>query len=263
MKVHMFWRDIPGVYFSTMQFHNRLAILTHLLVGHEVVLHYSGRYPEGDYFPDDFVKYFPGKIEIRNADEIVSVDKFIEEAKSKNIPPENYIRTSSDYWSFHLMTKLNDDEMYCDADVIALKPFPNKKWILTSDNIEDKHVTVAMMKGPKDHIIWKHMIDNCRQDWYNVQVLTKAVDYFNLRDEECPAEWFHPVCWKVAYNNSRGLHFLLNETKIPNSIGIHYYNYRLSRIQPPLDEGFIDKFPKSIFAQLCRKSFVEIQFRRK
>ena len=260
-KINIYWQDVDAEW-GYWQFSNRLAIVSHLQNGHSVVLWYKGTTPKGPYFPDDLVKYFPGKIEIRNADDIVSVDEFIRTA-DKGIPPENIVRTASDYFSFHLMKTLGENEYYCDADVIALKPFPHSTWILTSDNPEENHVTVGIMKGLKNHPIWDYMILHCKKDWYNVQVFSEAVSSFNLRELECASHWFHPVCWKVAYTNPLNVHFLLWEKQLPKtSYGIHYYNYRLSRIQPAIDESFINKFPTSIFAQLCKKNFVNVPYKR-
>lgn len=258
MNVNFFWEDVPNLYWGYFQFHNRLAILSHLQNGHTVTLYYKGKdKPLGQYFPSDLIKYFPSKFFIKDADEIVSIDEFVQTA-NKNIPPENIVRTASDFWSFHLMKTLDEFSMYCDCDVISLKSFPQTNWIITSDNIEDKHITVGIMKGPKQHPIWDYMISHCRKDWYNVQVFTEAVNNFNLKQFECGSHWFHPKCWKYAYDNPLNVHFLLYDKEIPkDSYGIHYYNYRLSRIKPPLDETFIDKFPKSIFAQLCTKYFIK------
>ena len=65
MKANFFWMG------DDFQFLNRLAIISHVIVGHEVVVWLSGKTPSSKYWINDI----PG-VDIKDADDVVCVNTF-------------------------------------------------------------------------------------------------------------------------------------------------------------------------------------------
>ena len=81
MEVNFFWK---GDSFSYL---NRLCVITHLKVGHKPIMWLSGHRPNSDFWIDDLAG-----VEIRNADEIIDVSKFIQDGGN--------FKTASSLWRF-------------------------------------------------------------------------------------------------------------------------------------------------------------------
>jgi len=104
LQVNFFWR---GNDFSYL---NRLCVLSHLSVGHGVVMWLSGETPESPYWINDLEH-----VVVNSADEILDVASFIRGGGN--------FKTASDLWRFHFLYEHGG--LYCDTDAIAIGFFPH------------------------------------------------------------------------------------------------------------------------------------------
>ena len=126
MIANFFWRG------NDFQFLNRLAVLSHLVVGHEVRMWVSGEVPKSRYWIRDIKE-----IEVRNANEVLDVAGFLRRGGN--------LRTASDMWEFAFLYQHGG--LYCDTDIIALKHFPDSEWIISREKI--------LKKDSLDFCLWE------------------------------------------------------------------------------------------------------------
>lgn len=224
METNFFWRG------DGFQFLNRLTILSHLMVGHKVKIWVSGSKPKSKYWIDDIKD-----IQIKNADKVVNIKNFLK------LPKAN-VRTASALWRFTYLYKYGG--LYCDTDMVALKTFPNDKWIIAS--YDNNVIAIGIIKAPKNHPVFTDCIDNIRPKWGNVRIFTGYCLRHNLKKTH-PNNYFYP---KNILNRGEGL---LKNSKIPNSYGLHFYFKGASKIN--INHNTINKYPNSILARLQRKIF--------
>ena len=190
--VDKLYDDITTNFFWTgenFQFLNRLTILSHLVVGHKAVVWLSGTSPNSIYWIDDIEE-----IDIRSADEVINVEKFIRSGGN--------VRTVSDLFSFTFLYEYGG--LYCDTDMIALKKFPDDEWILATytDNLirnEFNTLGIGIIKAPKSHAVFKRCIDNIERGWGNVKVFSKFCAKYKL-EKTHPNEMFYPWGCKSGPN---------------------------------------------------------------
>ncbi len=179
MKVNFYWKG------RDFQFLNRLTIISHIIVGHEVVIWIEGKHPGNRYWISDLEE-----VEIKDATEIYKT--------WKDAAAGACVRSVSDIWSFYF-GKLYG-EYYSDTDAIALKHWPDQDILLpTYDN---KVVSVGVFRLPKNHPIFNCAIKKRIRSWGNVYIFTKCVRLNGL-DSNVPNEMFYPV--HCGYNESEVL----------------------------------------------------------
>lgn len=245
MIANFFWMG------DDFQYLNRLALLSHILVGHEVVIWLSGDVPRSKYWIGDIPK-----IEIKDADEVLCADTFF------NLVPEQYrskrYRLTSDMWQFAFLYEHGG--LYCDVDVIALKHFPGLEWIITRDS-EDQEECYALgiVKAPPKHSVFKYCINNWKPAWVNTRVYTAAIKEHGL-DLTHPKETFHPFsCGEHSrYLKRTGRSILLKDGEIPDSYSVHYFANKAHKLN--IDQGMVEEFPDSLLFKLSEWVFRDFPY---
>jgi len=245
MKANFFWMG------DDFQFLNRLAIISHVLVGHEVVVWLSGGVPDSRYWIGDIPE-----VDIVDANDIVCVDTFFN-LISKGYRSKRF-RLVSDLWEFAFLYEHGG--LYCDMDVIALKHFPDLEWIITRDS-EDQEECYALgiVKCPPHHPVFKQCISNWKPEWANTRVYTDAIKKYGLGLTH-PKETFHPFsCGKHSgYLKRTGRSILLREGEIPDSYSIHYFGNKAHKLN--IDQDMMKKFPSSLLFKLSEWIFRDYSY---
>lgn len=243
MKANFFWRG------EDFQFLNRLAILSHLVVGHKVVMWVSGPPPENKYWIGDI----PG-IKFRDADDVVFIDSFFHSIPEEHGVPRR-LRMASDMWQFTFLYKRGG--LYCDTDVIALRKFPNMEWIISRDSEDhEERFALGIVKAPPRHPVFKYCIQNVRWKWGNsTRVFSEAVEEHGL-DLTHPKEAFHPFsCGDHSrYLEETGRSILLKRGKIPDAYSIHYFGNKTHKLD--IDQNMVNQFPESVLFKLSALVFI-------
>jgi hypothetical protein len=191
MIVNFFWRG------NNFQFLNRLTVLSHVRVGHKVVVWLSGEEPKNKYWISDIKE-----VSIKNADKFINVDKFLQKGN---------VRTASSLWRFTYLYEYGG--LYCDTDMIALKPFPDDKWILAT--YDKKVIATGVIKAPPKHKVFKSCLDQIKHSWGNVWIFTRECKKNGLKVTH-PNSDFYPWGCKSGPN-------LLKKIDIPDGYGLHFY----------------------------------------
>lgn len=233
MNVNFFWSG------DDFQFLNRLAILSHLNVGHHPIVWLYGSEPNSKYWIDDIPE-----IEIQNAQNICSIEKFI---KSCTCSPDKAIRLASDYWRFNFLYEYGG--LYCDTDAIALKPFPETDIFVSDDNNNNIAIGVINISSKSD--LMKHCIDNVKSEWINVKMFTDACKLFNISQTH---NWqvFYPWAWNDNFNSKNEFRLLWEEI-IPDSISIHIFGTHVSKLN--FTHDLVANYPNSILFKLSKLIF--------
>lgn len=236
---------------NDFQFLNRLAILSHIKVGHNVVIWLSGEVPKSKYWIDDI-----SEVKVNNADDIISVDSFYNSIL--RISEAKQLRITSDMWQFVFLYEYGG--LYCDTDVIALKKFPNSEWIISRDS-EDEEGTFALgiIKAPAKHPVFKYCMHNVKKAWGNTYVFTKAIKQYKL-DLTHPKEAFHPFsCSKHSrYLRETKTSILLKSGDIPEAYSIHYFSNKTHLLN--IDENTTKEYPDSVLSKLSKWVFEEYNY---
>lgn len=216
MKVNFYWSG------NDFQFLNRLTLLSHVMVGHEVVVWLYGDEPKSIYWISDI-----HEITIEDATKYLDINMI------KGANP----RTISTLWSWYHMK--NTGEYVADCDAIALKTWPDLPIILAS--YRDDEIAVGVIRMSKDHPVLDECISKFESKWGNVLVFTDVCRKHGL-DNLVPHHWFYPVnC--VGYKDENGIkHYgntsetlrirgkIFDNVNYPDSYSIHYYSRRVSEV---------------------------------
>jgi len=242
MKANFFWKG------QDFQFLNRLAILSHIIVGHKVVIWISGPAPENKYW----VGNIPG-IKIRDANDVVFIDSFFHSMLERYSVPKR-LRIASDMWQFVFLYRRGG--LYCDTDVIALKKFPNMEWIISRDSEDhEERFALGIIKAPPRHSVFKYCIENVRGKWgSNTRVFSEAIKKYGLGLTH-PKEVFHPFSCGIhsRYLKETGRSVLLKEGEIPDAYSIHYFGNKTYKLG--IDQNMVEQFPKSVLFKLSEWIF--------
>lgn len=235
MIANFFWSG------DDFQYLDRLTILSHLSVGHEVVIWLWGDTPNSIYWPSDI-----SDIEIKNADEVVSCSAFHKKLP-QGYPKEKKLRVVSAYWKFHFMYKRGG--LYCDTDAIALKAFPSDEWINISSDDIDKVYYIGVLKAPPKHPVFKYCINNIMPRWGNPRVYSAAVKKYGIKPTH-NFRLFYPfsAVEHQKYLKKYGTTILFSPGEIPNAFSVHVYGNRISSLN--INQDTINKYPNSILYKI-------------
>jgi len=210
MEVNFFWK---GDSFSYL---NRLCVITHLKVGHKPIMWLSGHRPNSDFWIDDLAG-----VEIRNADEIIDVSKFIQDGGN--------FKTASSLWRFTFLHEFGG--LYCDTDALAIKKFPDDDWIISS-SVPNENLSTGVIKAPPGQQVFLNCIPKLKKVWGNVNVFTE--EYLNLYGNmNCTHDYklFYPFSW-------REWSFLFKDLQIPDVYSVHLYHTMIEKANLVLDKDF-------------------------
>lgn len=242
MNVHFYWKEPKNPKNGEgWQFLNRLTLVSHVEVGHTPIIWVDGDEPINKYWISDIPE-----IEIRNAKEIYETSDFYKKDKSNP-------RTASTLFSFEIVRQTG--EYYADTDAIALRHWPDWKFILAGS--EPEHINVGVIKMPKNHPVLKCSIANINPEWGNVKVFTNCCKEFGLWTN-VPDHWFYPVHWKEENHstnmNCRGK-FLDNIYLQNDCFSYHYYSNKVSLLN--IDHTWLKnpKLENSLFKRLVKRFF--------
>ena len=207
MKINFFWK---GDEFDDWC---KLCILSHIKVGHEVIIWVSGNWPQTNAWYE-----ITNQVVVGDADHIFNVDEFI--SKGGNF------QTASALWRFHFLYKYGG--WYCDTDAYAIQHFPEKEWAVCSAETEDL-LSIGVLKIPKNHPIMMNCINDIQYNWGNVKVFTKAYkEHFGHTKGTVPYKMFYPWTWKnwsYVYSNM-SIGDLIND----GVYSVHLYHTMLKRV---------------------------------
>lgn len=221
---------------NDFQFLNRLCIISHIEVGHRVIIWVDGDTPDSKYWIDDIPD-----IEFRDAKEVFDTEEFI---KNGGNP-----RTASTLWSFQFLNQYGG--LYCDCDAIAVKSFPKQPWIIAT--CRDEEISVGVIKVPRPgHPMFQYCIDNIKKDWGNVWVFTEACKKFGIKLTNPHSDFYPYMYGEKSWTN------LLRAEPIWDCYSIHFYGNKTSRAG--ITEKWLDEYPDSRLAQLCRRFFTEYPY---
>jgi len=231
------------------QFLNRLTILSHLIVGHKVVVWLSGQVPESDYW----IKDIP-EVNIQDANDIIGISKYYN-LIPRGLGKKRY-RIVSSRWRFSFL--YNFGGLYCDTDAIAIRKFPNQEWIIASDT--DTYYSVGVIKCPPKHPVLKYCIENWVPKWGNVQVFTDAINIHKLGLTNSKKAFYPISC--IQHNKCIKSHrrsFLLDNINIPDSYSIHYYGNKTQGMN--IDHNTVSQYPNSLLNKLSKRVFKSYSFK--
>ena len=234
MRVHFYQRG------NDFQFLNRLTVLSHLCVGHQVSVWLDGDRPRSVYWIDDIPE-----IEIGDAADVSKV----------RFPGPKGLRTTSTLFSYKIVSKTG--EYYADTDAIALKAWPDDEIVIAAQR---KGIPcVGVIRLPKGHSILTYAIKNIRRTWGNVYVFGAACKRAGI-DETCPPGTFYPIhSGKNISETLGGRGRIFDDIEIPEiSVSVHYWGNKVSRVgcdhtwitHPELSDSLFVKLAKWVFKDL-------------
>lgn len=151
--INFFWSGDNWTYLHDM------TIKSHIKVGHKVVIWLHGAEPKSKWWDVN-------GIELREADDIISITNFMKRGGN--------FKTASSLWRFTFLHKYGG--WYSDTDAVAVKRWPDQKWVITND---DKGlIPTGVLKVPPGEDMFLDMIQNLKYDWGNVQVFTRSYRKF-------------------------------------------------------------------------------------
>lgn len=223
MKINFFWKG------NDFDKWCKLCILSHIKVGHDVIIWLSGNEPNtNEWF------HVRNKIVIGDADFIFDVNKFIQEGGN--------FQTASALWRFHFLYKHGG--WYCDTDAYAIQEFPDKEWAICSAEKDKSMLSIGVMKMPVRHPILKNCIVNIQYNWGNVKIFTKAFkDYFGHTKRTVPDKMFYPWSWKEWET-------IYKKKKIDNLIENGVYSIHLYHTMLKRNNALYCKLPGTLLEEL-------------
>ena len=210
MEVNFFWKG------NNFLFIHYITILSHIKVGHRVIIWQSGD------VNNHYYNKLKDKVIFKNADEVFCVDQFIKNGGN--------FRTASALWRFNFL--YNNGGLYCDTDAYALRHFPNDEWIIASGEDNTHTISNGIIKAPPKHPLFLECIRNIKYDWGNVGVFTEA--YINHFDN-IPHTYdrlLYPYTW-------REFDMLFKEVALnPACYSVHLYGKLFEDNQIYVDEEY-------------------------
>lgn len=217
--VNFFWHGNDFTYL------NRLTILSHLNVNHEINVWTTNIVPSVNN--KNWISNFK-EINFLKASDLINIDDFIKKGGN--------VKTASDLWRFTYLYK--NGGLYCDTDAIAIKEFPKSNKILTSGEKEDELLSIGVIKLPHGEEFLKKSIENIKYDWGNVRVFSK--EYIN-------------VYGKIEYTHDKKLFYPYNWNEwdqifkmknVPDCYSLHLYHTMFERNQCIKDKKFYQENSK-------------------
>jgi len=226
MQVNFFWKG------DSFDLIHRISILSHYLVGHDVVVWLSGNRPNSQFWVDDYSDV----IKIKNADEIINIDDFLKSGGN--------FKTGSALWRYTYLYQYGGT--YCDTDVIALTKFPDDKWIIVSgEKPENGYASNSIIRVPKNELFLKESIENIRAKWGNVIVFSDAYKkYYGTPIKYThPNRMFHPFQF-----NERAI--LFSNLSIPGAYSVHICHTFFDRRNIFIDWNYINQFKNTMLHKI-------------
>jgi len=227
MQVNFFWK---GDNFNLI---HRLSVLSHYLVGHDVVVWLSGDKPDSPFWINDY----KDKIQIKNADEILNINSFIDSGGN--------FKTGSALWRYTYLYQYGGT--YVDTDVIALNKFPDDDWIIVSGEKPEKgYASNSIIRVPKNEMFIKESIKNIRKKWGNVIVFSNAYKkyYGNPIKYTHANRLFHPF----QYNERE---MLFQKLSIPDAYSVHICHTFFDRKNIFINWKYINRFPGTMLYKIA------------
>ena len=168
----MFWSGNNWTYL------NNLTVLSHINVGHEVVLWLHGDLPKSDYWCDY-------DITIKNADDIININDFIKSGGN--------FKTASSLFRWNLLYKIGG--WYSDTDAIAINHWPDSEYIICGEYSDN--LSTGVIKAPSGDKMFLDMIQHIKKDWGNVNVFNDVcIKHRGNNNATCDYKLFYPFDWK-------------------------------------------------------------------
>ena len=209
ITVNFFWSG------DSFTFLHHLTILSHIKVGHKIVIWLHGDEPNSLYWiTDNFAIRTNGKLIVRNADDIINISEFMNKGGN--------FKTASSLWRFTFLYEYGG--WYSDMDAIAIKNWGGitNEWMLCRS--EDGFISTGVLKVPKKRQIFLKCIDNIKYKWGNVNLFNKIYDEIDLSVEVLDSKYFYPYQWtewdKALHNNP-----------IPDCYSVHLYHTMYERYE--------------------------------
>lgn len=216
MNVNFFWSG------DNFQFLNRLTIITHIVVGHDVKIWLKGKRPDSVYWIDDLPE-----VEILDANDIYNKVR----DKNRN---DRELRIFSDLWSFYFLQQTG--EYYADVDAIAIDTWPDKDIVLATYG--EPVVAIGVIRLPKNHVVLDKCIKTHRDSWGAVKRFTRCCNTTKLKPT-VPDYMFYPIL-PGKHNDSivmkcKGkildpIDKHLRKHIDKGSVSIHYYSNKVSNV---------------------------------
>jgi len=195
MKVNFYWSG------KNWQFVNRLTIVSHVSVGHEVVL-WTHVKPKNEYWVRDVEE-----VDIRDANEYVNSADMLKKGWNT--------RTLSTLFQYKLMQKTG--EYTADCDAVALKHWPDSEWCLVAEK-ERWVSSVGVLRVPAGHPVLTDAIKKANRKWGNVKIFSKCCQRHKLVSTYKPEEFYptspHPTS-KIPH--------ILKDADIPDAYSYHVF----------------------------------------
>jgi hypothetical protein len=201
-KINFFWSGNDWTYLHD------LTIKSHISVGHTPIIWIHGDHPDSEYWNFNIYNKF---CSIKNADEIVDITKFIKDGGN--------FKTASALWRFTFLYKHGG--WYSDTDAIALKKWPDGKWIVCGE--KPGMLSIGVIKIPPKQKMFVDMIDCIMLEWGNVRIFNNH--YHNHQGnikETINSYLFYPIRWENWKN-------IISVGDIPDTFSIHLYHTMFER----------------------------------
>jgi len=246
--INFFWGG------DNFQFLNRLAIASHLLVGHEVIIWLNGKRPNSIYWVDDIVQ------NIKDANESVNLNKFSTTLNKLNKGMYNLNKNRykpihkvlSSPWRFEFLFKYGG--IYCDVDGIALKKFPEQDWIIATDSNKAGVYTCGFMKAPARQRLFKTALKFWMSRPNPMAAFSRAVKLHKLNLTNQRKDFFPFTSSEhSSYLKSHNKHIMLDHKTIYNSYSVHFFGNKTRKYH--LTPDVISKYKDSVLYKLMKKVF--------
>jgi len=225
MKVNFFW---SGDNFS---YYNRLCVLSHIHVGHSVIIWLHGDSPDSKNWVNDL------DITINDANQVFNVSGFLKSGGN--------FKTASSMWRFHFLYKFGG--LYCDLDALAIKRFPNTEWILCSGERDRKSLSTGVIKAPSNSPVFLDSIKNIKKDWGNVKVFNESYKkYYKNALPTHDNKLFYPYNWKEW-------DYLFKDINIYDCYSIHLYHTMLERNNKIKEKEVLLKNKNTLIYKIIKK----------
>jgi len=226
MIVNFYWHG------NNFQFANRLTLISHVVVGHDVCVWLAGSVPDSKYWISDIKA-----IEIKDAIKYVNTD----DLKKRGWQ----VRMISDLFSYFILNDMG--EYISDTDAVALKHWPDEDIVICPEG-KSIYASIGIIRLPKNHPVsncWKPLIT---KNSNNVKSFAKCCAKFGLPKYD--SKQFYPVT-----PHPKSLPYVLRDIKIPDVYSYHLYGCSLSKRN--ITHEFIEKNTNTLLKRLSDKFFID------
>ena len=228
MKVNFYWSG------KNWEFINRLTIMSHIRVGHEVIMWVNEK-SDNEYWIDDL------PVQIFDAGKHVNTKRMLKVGWNT--------RTISTIFQYSIMYETG--EYTADCDALALKHWPDVPLVLCPEG-KNLISSVGVLRVPKKHAVLVCANRMANRKWGNVKIFSRCCRKFRL-GSTYETDQFYPV----TYRKGQAYKSLLMDSEIPESYSYHIFNGPYHKNIKKIDHNLLKKkkYKDSLLKKLSDWSF--------